>query len=98
MAWNVPAVTDSPHAEAGEPGAQLTGGLAGERDREHVRADRSMPSRDCQAMRRVSTRVLPEPAPARIASGAARLGDRVALGRVETLEERRPPRHGTAGV
>ena len=32
-----------------------------------------MLSRDCQAMRRVSTRVLPEPAPARIASGAARL-------------------------
>ena len=56
------------------------------------------PSRDCQAMRRVSTRVLPEPAPARIASGSGAAGDRVALGGVETVEERVHVRHGTARV
>ena len=43
MAWNVPAVTDALHAEPGEAGLELARGLAGERDREHVRADRSRP-------------------------------------------------------
>ena len=38
-------------------------------------------------MRRVSARVLPDPAGARIASGTPRLGDRGALGRVEVREE-----------
>jgi hypothetical protein len=46
-------------AELHEPVAQLAGGLAGERQRQDVRASAvSLATR--QAMRRVSTRVLPD--------------------------------------
>ena len=72
MAWNVPAVTEWRTPRRARRARSSPAAL-----RVKVTAstcDGSMScSRDCHAMRRVRTRVLPEPAPARIASGAARL-------------------------
>ena len=69
--WNVPAATPSRRPSGAEAVAQFTGGLAGEGDGDHVLGLGACRSCTRWAIRRVSTRVLPEPAPARMHSGAA---------------------------
>ena len=81
--------------ERAEPALQLAGGPAGERDGQHVvgvGASRRRPAGRCDGVR---TRVLPEPAGARITSGAASVQHRLALLGVEPLEERRDVHRGS---
>ena len=72
MAWNVPAVTDRAR-RAGARRSRSSPAALRVKVTARTCAGSTRRSRDCHAMRRVSTRVLPDPAPARIANGAPRL-------------------------
>ena len=88
MAWKVPAVTDSRTPRRARRARSSPAALRVNVTARTCARGRSAASLDCHAMRRVSTRVLPEPAPARMAKRRGATGDRVALRRVETLKER----------
>ena len=82
-----------PRARRSRP-ASSPAASPGEREGQHV-AGSADPSRMRRAMRRVSTRVLPEPAGARMQSGAP--SDRTAVrcsGRGRPGADRAPPAHG----
>ncbi len=68
-AWNVPAVSERVDAQRLEPVDQLARRRAAVNVTASTCLASAWPSRTRYAMRRVSTRVLPEPAGARIASG-----------------------------
>ena len=83
-----------PHAahvdgqHGGEAREHLLGRLVGERDGQDA-AGRGLAVESSQAMRVVSTRVLPEPAPANISAWPAGQGDGGELFGVETVQQRR---------
>ena len=92
MAWKVPAVTDRCTPSRARRGLELTRGLAGERDREHVRGiDRALVRLPRDAMGEDAGLARARAREDREGLGGAR--DRVALGLVETGEQLAPCAH-----
>ena len=87
-----------PHAvadradELGDPLAHLARGLVGERDREDLERRRRRARATRYASRCVSTRVLPEPAPATTRTGPGRQRDGLVLRRIQTRQIELAPR------